>query len=279
MPRDSKVVVITGAGSGIGAAIAAEAARDGALLVLAGRRIEALNEVAATLPAARRPLIVQADVTTADGRQSLREACLRAGGRVDLLINNAGVVRTGPIRSMSDKAVMDMLHTNLAAPLLLSRDLLPFLKRSANPRIVNVGSMFGDIAFPLFAAYSASKFGLRGLSDALRRELAPEGVGVTYAAPRAVNTPAAREFEGLVAPFAMKLDDPRKVARRIWRGAVKGKRTIYPAGPERIFVLVQQLFPGVIEGSIVKQFSRHLATLPAPQDAAAASAGGTGKSA
>ncbi len=273
MPRDSKVVVITGAGSGIGAALAAEAARDGALLVLAGRRIEALNEVAAALPAARRPLIVQADVTTADGRQSLREACLRAGGRVDLLINNAGVVRTGPIQSMSDKAVMDMLQTNLAAPLLLSRDLLPFLKRSAKPRIVNVGSMFGDIAFPLFAAYSASKFGLRGLSDALRRELAPEGVGVTYAAPRAVNTPAAHEFEELVAPFAMKLDDPRKVARRIWRGAVKGKRTVYPAGPERLFVLVQQLFPGVVESSIVKQFSRHLATLPAPEEATASTAG------
>ncbi|WP_420559700.1 SDR family NAD(P)-dependent oxidoreductase [Tepidicaulis sp.] len=255
--KKDRLVVITGAGSGIGAALAGEAARAGARLILAGRRKEALEETAAHLPASSEPILVQADITRAEGRTAIAEAVAGAGGKLDILINNAGAVRTGSIAGMTEAAVMEMLQTNLAAPLLLSRDLLPFLKRAAAPRIVNVGSMFGDIAFPLFAAYSATKFGLRGLSDALRRELAPDGVGVTYAAPRAVRTPAAQSFEELVEPFGMKLDDPAKVARRIWRAAEKQKRSVYPAGPERFFVLLQRLLPGAVDGGLIKQFTAY----------------------
>ena len=265
MQPDARVVVITGAGSGIGAALAREAAKSGAQLVLAGRRAEPLADVADTLRAALPPILVQADVTSPDGRRLLREACMQAGGRVDMLINNAGVVRTGPLQAMDDRSVEAMIATNLAAPLFLARDLLPMLRRSKTPRIVNVGSMFGDIAFPLFAVYSATKFGLRGLSDALRRELQPEGIGVTYAAPRAVRTPAAQEFDALVEPFAMKLDTPEKVARRIWRGAVKGKRTIYPAGPERLFIFVQQFLPRAVDNGLVKQLTAFTAREPAAQ--------------
>jgi short-subunit dehydrogenase len=254
MQRDARVVVITGAGSGIGAALANEAARSGAQLVLVGRRAEPLADVADALGAQRTPILVQADVTTAEGRRLLREACMQAGGRIDILFNNAGVVRTGSVSGMDDNAVRAMIETNLVAPLLLARDLLPMLRRAKSPRIVNIGSMFGDIAFPLFAVYSATKFGLRGLSDALRRELKPEGIGVTYAAPRAVRTPASDEFAELVEPFSMKLDAPEKVARRIWRGALKGKRTIYP-WPERLFIYVQQFLPGAVDNGLGKQLA------------------------
>ncbi|MEP0708603.1 MAG: SDR family NAD(P)-dependent oxidoreductase [Parvibaculum sp.] len=254
MQRDAKVVLITGAGSGIGAALAKEAARSGAQLVLAGRRAEPLADVADALGAQRTPILVQADVTSAEGRRLVREACMQAGGRIDILFNNAGVVRTGPASGMDEAAIRAMIETNLVAPLLLTRDLLPMLRRSKSPRIVNIGSMFGDIAFPLFAVYSATKFGLRGLTDALRRELKPEGIGVTYAAPRAVRTPAAQEFDALVEPFAMKLDAPEKVARRIWRGALKGKRTIYP-WPERLFIHVQQFLPGAVDKGLGKQLA------------------------
>jgi short-subunit dehydrogenase len=254
MQRDARVVVITGAGSGIGAALANEAARSGAQLVLVGRRAEPLADVADALGAQRTPILVQADVTTVEGRRLLREACMQAGGRIDILFNNAGVVRTGSVSGMDDNAVRAMIETNLMAPLLLARDLLPMLRRAKSPRIVNIGSMFGDIAFPLFAVYSATKFGLRGLSDALRRELKPEGIGITYAAPRAVRTPASDEFAELVEPFSMKLDAPEKVARRIWRGALKGKRTIYP-WPERLFIYVQQFLPGAVDNGLGKQLA------------------------
>lgn len=269
MQRDAKVVVITGAGSGIGAALAKEAARSGAQLVLAGRRAEPLVAVADGLGvSARKPILVQSDVTTVEGRRLLREACMQAGGRIDILFNNAGVVRTGPLSGMEEADIRAMVETNLMAPLLLSRDLLPMLRRSKHPRIVNVGSMFGDIAFPLFAVYSATKFGLRGLSDALRRELKAEKIGVTYAAPRAVRTPASNEFSALIEPFSMKLDAPEKVAHRIWRGALRGKRTIYP-WPERLFIYAQQFLPRAVDGGLEKQLAAATALLPASAERSA----------
>jgi short-subunit dehydrogenase len=112
--------------------------------------------------------------------------------------------------------------------------------------------MFGDIAYPLFSAYSASKFGLRGLSIALRRELKQVGVGITYAAPRATNTDAAGALARLVSP---RLDDPAKVARDIWAAVARDADSVYAKGPERLLVLVQQLFPGLIDRSIEGQMS------------------------
>ena len=113
--------------------------------------------------------------------------------------------------------------------------------------------MFGDIAYPLFSAYSASKFALRGLSIALRRELKEFGVGVTYAAPRATNTDAASAFGRLVAPMQMRIDDPAKVARDIWTAVARDADSVYAKGPERFFVLVQRLFPQLVDRSIEGQ--------------------------
>lgn len=115
--------------------------------------------------------------------------------------------------------------------------------------------MFGDIAYPLFSAYSASKFALRGLSIALRRELKEFGVGVTYAAPRATNTDAASAFGRLVAPMQMRIDDPAKVARDIWTAVARDADSVYAKGPERFFVLVQRLFPQLVDRSIEGQMS------------------------
>jgi len=254
MPRKRKIVVITGAGSGIGAALAAEAAKDGWQVILVGRRHAPLMDIASTLPQQTNPICVSADVTQADGRTAVRNACDAAGGSISMLINNAGVVHVGTLQEMDDVAISSMLNTNLAAPIALTRDLLPCLRGSREAQIVNVGSMFGDIAFPLFCVYSATKFGLRGFSDALRRELAGEKIGITYAAPRAVKTPAADAFEDLIDPFQMKLDSAEKVGRRIWKNALKGKRNIYPAGPELIFLLLQRLVPKLIDGGLVKQY-------------------------
>ena len=254
MPHNKKLVVITGAGSGIGAALATEAAKSGWRLILAGRRAGPLQLVADGLPPSTQTICVTADITTNEGRQEIASACQQAGGHINMLINNAGIVSTGRLEEMRDDDISAMIRTNLEAPICLTRDLLPFLRNSEAPRIVNIGSMFGDIGFPVFSTYSSTKFGLRGFSDALRRELAPENIGVTYAAPRAVRTPAADAFEYLVDPFQMKLDDPENVAQRIWKGSMVGKRSIYPFGLERLFVLVQRLVPRVIDSNLVKQY-------------------------
>ena len=245
MLLEKRSIVITGAGSGIGRAIALAAADHGAHLVLIGRRLAALQETAKLLPAGTRSHLVAADITSAPGRADIVNACRRHG--VDILINNAGVVASGLLSGLKDEDLVRLVMTNVAAPVALTRDLVPLLKLSDRPRIVNIGSVFGDIGHPYFAAYCASKFAVRGFSDALRRELTADGIGVTYAAPRATRTPAADGFNELVAPFAMRLDDPAVVADRIMKGIEAEANAIYPGGPERLFVWLQRLLPGVID--------------------------------
>jgi short-subunit dehydrogenase len=245
MLLEKRSIVVTGAGSGIGRAIALAAADRGAQLVLIGRRQAALQETAALLPAGTRWNLVTADITLAPGRADIVNACRRHG--VDILINNAGIVTSGLLSGLKDEDLARIVLTNVAAPIALTRDLVPLLKLSDRPRIVNIGSVFGDIGHPYFAAYCASKFALRGFSDAARRELAADGIGVTYAAPRATRTPAADGFNDLVAPFAMKLDDPAMVAARIMKGIEAEASIIYPGGPERLFIWLQRLLPAVID--------------------------------
>lgn len=251
MLLEKRSLVVTGAGSGIGRAIAQAAAGRGARVILIGRRPEALQETAALLPPGSYWHMAAADVTTASGRAEIVDICHRQG--IDVLINNAGVVASGPLAGLKDGELIRLLMTNVAGPIALTRDLLPLLKLSDRPRVVNIGSIFGDIGHPYFSAYCASKFALRGLSDALRRELAADGIGVTYAAPRATRTAAADGFRDLVAPFAMTLDEPAMVAARIVDGIVAEADTIYPRGPERLFVWLQRLLPSVIDRALAEK--------------------------
>ncbi len=255
MRLKGKRALITGAGSGIGRALAQEAAARGMVLALAGRRPQTLQQTLATLPG-NEHFIVPTDVTQAGSRAPLVAHLAKVWGGLDLLVNNAGVVPGGPLEKATDAELATALATNLLAPIALTRDLLPLLQNAGKAHVVNVGSMLGDIPYPLFAAYSASKAGLGGFSIALRRELAPLGIGVTHATPRATKTAAAGPFQELAEPFGMKFDQPERVAKKIWNGVARDKKRVYPAAPERFFVLVQRLFPGIVDRSIAKQLSR-----------------------
>jgi short-subunit dehydrogenase len=237
--------LITGAGSGIGRALALQAARSGHDLVLVGRRLAQLEETAALLGTAR-PRLVAADITTPEGRAAITDA---AGPRLDMLVNNAGRLSVGRLTDLDDTQIAQTIGTNLTAAVQLTRDLVPALC-AAQGRIVNIGSMFGMIAFPYFSAYSATKFAMRGLSDALRRELSEFGISVTYVAPRATRTPAQASFAHLVEPFGMVLDDPDRVARRAWAGIMAGRKTIYPGPGERLFALLQAVAPSIIDTAL-----------------------------
>ncbi|MGO9543477.1 MAG: SDR family NAD(P)-dependent oxidoreductase, partial [Rhodomicrobium sp.] len=228
MQLDGKKALITGAGSGIGRSLAIEAASRGVRLALSGRRRQALEE---TLPqlAGSGHLIIAADVTTPSDRKALMAEVQAQWGGLDLLVNNAGIVPVGPLGAATDEDLQAVLETNLLAPMALVREALPLLKKAKGSRVVNIGSVFGDSPYPLFAAYSASKAGLRGFSIALRRELAPLGIGVTYAAPRATRTPAARGLQSLIEPFEMKFDTPETVAKFIWNAVAREAKAIYPA--------------------------------------------------
>jgi short-subunit dehydrogenase len=244
----NKTVLITGAGSGIGRALAVEAAKLGFDLILVGRTLASLTETQMLVGAGAAKLVT-ADVTTAKGRDAIVAA---AQDGLDVLINNAGTLAVGRLAQMQDADVARMVNTNLAAPILLTRDLLPALTMRKG-RIVNIGSVFGDIAYPFFAAYSATKFGLRGFSDAIRREISGTGVGVTYIAPRATKTAAEAEFANLIEPLDMTLDSAEKVAREAWPAILAGKRESFPKGKERLFVKVQRLFPALVDKSVGAQ--------------------------
>lgn len=250
-----KIALITGAGSGIGRQLAIEAARIGMTVALTGRRADALHETVSLMGPRRSHVALPGDITDPQIRVALAHYIARWWGRLDVLVNNAGVVSVGPLARTSDDALERLMATNVIAPAALVRELLPLLHRAAPSRVVNVGSVFGDIAYPLFCAYSASKFGLRGLSIALRRELKEFGVGITYAAPRATNTAAAGAFVRLIAPMQMRLDEPEKVARDIWTAVARDADSVYPKGPERFFVLVQRLFPQLVDRSVENQMA------------------------
>lgn len=268
MPPDREVALITGAGSGIGQALAVDAARRGLAVILTGRHAAPLEATRSLLEPGTPCLLAPGDVTCGDDRLALRERVRRWSGRLDFLVNNAGVLWAGPLAAMSDADMVRMMTTNLVAPLALTRDLLPLLMAAgrgrpgagrkgagqvAAGRVVNVGSMFGDIPYPLFTAYSASKHGVRGLSGALRRELRDLGVGVTYAAPRGARTPASAAIEFLVQPLGMRLDPPGDIARRIWDGVLRGADTVYPCGPEWLFAVIERLCPGIIDAAVRRQ--------------------------
>jgi len=244
----TNIVLITGAGTGIGRALSIAAAEKGFDVILVGRTSGTLDETMSKCnPNAVRHII--ADVTSAEGRALITKT---VNGSLDILINNAGTLRVGHLEDMADADLEQMTDTNLVAPMALTRELLPALRKSKG-QIVNIGSVFGDIAYPFFAGYSATKFGLRGFSDAMRRELSGAGIGVTYIAPRATRTAKETAFEKLIEPMGMTLDSAEVVACQAWDAILKNKRESFPNGKERFFVTVQRLFPSLVDKSVSAQ--------------------------
>jgi short-subunit dehydrogenase len=253
MQPEKKLVLITGAGSGIGRALCIEAAQRGMAVALCGRRRDALEATGALLGPAAPHLIIPADITQPEDRRRIVDRIRNERGALDVLINSAGIVEGGPLETFDDDALARTFQTNVMAPMALTRDLMPLLVAAKPSRVVNVGSIFGDIGYPDFTCYSAAKFALRGFSIALRREWKQKGISITYAAPRATRTDAAVAFAGLIAKTKMNLDSPEQVARQIWRAIASGHDSVYAPGPERVYVLIQRLFPRIIDWSLSRQ--------------------------
>src|ERR1700686_3974604 len=253
MPHEKKCVLITGAGSGIGRALAVEVAQRGMNVALSGRREDALKVTRPFLDRKNEHLFMRGNSKKPEGRRRIVEIIGNKWKALDVLVNNAGVVEGGAIEKFDDEALSRTFLTNVIAPIALTRDLMPLLLAAKPSRVVNIGSVFGDIAYPLFSGYSASKFALRGFSNALRREWKQAGIGVTYAAPRAPRTDAAVAFDDLIADTKMTLDAPAQVARQIWRSVTSGHDSIYAPAPERIYVLIQRIFPQLIDWALSRQ--------------------------
>ncbi len=255
-------ILLVGASGGIGAATARVLSERGGKMALGGRRPEALSELAQTLDGPAFPVV--GDITTDDGRGALVEDALNGLGGLDLLVNAAGVLDFIPFDHHDPGAVERIFRANTIGPMLLTQALLPSLRESGG-RIVNVGSVFGSIAFPYFAAYSASKFALRGFSEALRRELADSDVGVTYVAPRATRT--AINSDALMRmgeATGMNMDNPQVVAHALARAVEKDRDEAYFGWPESLFVRINAILPRLVDRALRVQ-SRTMAHFARPE--------------
>ena len=245
-------ILLTGANGGIGAAMARALAARGAALLVTGRDGAALDRLAAALDLpAGRCLAVAADLTDPVARVRLVHAALTWEGGVNALVNNAGQGQFGLFADTTPQQLEALLAANVAAPLHLCRALLPRLQTLPVAHVVNVGSVLGAIGHPGHALYCASKFALRGFSEALARELADGPVRVHYLAPRAtrtgLNEPAV---EAMNAELGSAIDAPERVAAALVALLEGGRPRATLGWPERLFVRVNALFPAVVDRAL-----------------------------
>ncbi|MDF9718024.1 SDR family NAD(P)-dependent oxidoreductase [Nocardioides sp. ChNu-153] len=190
-PFTGAAVVLTGAASGMGEHMALQLAERGADLVLVDRDAERLADVAGRIRAGHPGVAVHtevADLADVDAIPALAERVLAVQPRPTLLVNNAGIAAGGRFTDLSAAEFDTVMAINFRAPVALTRALLPALLGTPGSHVVNVSSLFGLIALPGQSAYSASKFALRGFSEVLRAELAPQQVGVTTVHPGGIRT-------------------------------------------------------------------------------------------
>lgn len=234
-----KVTIVTGASSGIGAATAREFGRRGASVVLAARRAAELDAQAGAITAAGgRALAVPTDVTDPAQVKQLAERARDAFGPVDVLVNNAGVNWTAPLAATPASDVTWVLAVNLVGTMLATRAVLPQMLEHRRGAIISVGSVASRVAIePL---YSAAKFGVRGFSLALRRQLAGTGVSVSLVTPGNIRT-------GMTSGMQQQMPGPELVAGTIAGLVTAPRREVITPASYRAIVGLDALLPGLAD--------------------------------
>jgi short-subunit dehydrogenase len=248
MPNATRpLAAVTGASSGIGREIAECLAIRGHDLVLVARRGEALDQLAASLHAVHGVdcTALVADLATYEGREAVVRLLEPSRARVDVLVNNAGFGTHGFFRETSLERELELIQVNCAAPVHLTKRILPWMLERQRGFILNVGSVSGFMPGPVMAMYYASKAFLQSFSDALWEECRGTGVNVTSLAPGPVRTefqrvagiaPSARTSGALPVPV-------RQVAEEALDGLFAGRRLVIPGRSNRLAVLAAKLLP------------------------------------
>lgn len=262
-------VLLTGAAGGIGGAIAAELLARGATVLLVDINETALRRFVTGDLQAFGPRVdfYTANLTSAEDRAHLAEFARTWRGGINVLINNAGVSHFRLLEEQPADEVDLALAVNVQAPIHLCRLLVPHLQRQTDSHILNTGSVFGGIGYAAYSVYSATKFAMRGFSEALRRELADTPVRVHYLAPRAtrtgINTAAV---DSMNADLGVAMDTPPVVARAVCQMLETGTVEAVVGWPEKFFVRLNAILPRLVDGALRKQLPvirRHARTRPA----------------
>lgn len=223
-----RVVMVTGASSpiGIGAAAAQRFAAEGATVALVARGARGLESVAKAIEErGGRAVPFPADLGDLGACEAVVQRALETLGGLDVLVNNAAANARGPVESRTPEELARIVQVNLIAPIVMTRLALPHL-RARGGAVVQVASIAGQFPLPEEATYSASKFGLRAFSFALREELRGSGVRVSVVSPGPVDTGFIRDELDTVPDvvFTGPLSSPDEVAERIVRCALDGRR-------------------------------------------------------
>jgi NAD(P)-dependent dehydrogenase (short-subunit alcohol dehydrogenase family) len=222
-----KTWFITGASSGFGTAFAEHALERGDNVVATARNVSKLEALVARAP--ERVLAVQLDVTNAATIQPAVDAAMRRFGRIDYLFNNAGYGIVGAIEETSDADLRAVLDTNFFGAVAVTRAVLPVMRAQRAGAIVNVSSMGGQMSFEGVGAYSASKFALEGMSEALALEVKPFGIKVLIVEPGAFRT----SFGGADALRSMPVSPAYKDALTNVRGLLGSMHGNQPGDPAK----------------------------------------------
>lgn len=248
----NKTIVLTGANGGIGSEVAKQLSSQGATLVLVGLNEVGLHQLNQQLGGQHHS--IQADITSFDGRQSIVSFCQQLKYGIDIVINNAGIGQFSLFEDMDENQISAIININLSSTILLTQSLLPLLLTRPHAQIVNIGSILGSIGYPGSTVYCASKFGLRGFTEALHRELMDTSISVRFFAPRATNT--AINTDKVVAmnkELGTKMDSAERVAIELTSFLKTNDFSKYLGWPEKIFILINSLLPSLVDSSLIKK--------------------------
>jgi len=247
-----KVIVITGASGGIGRAAALQFASAGSHVVLAARRLAALEDTAALCrQRGGQAHVVPTDVTRDADLERLRDEALARWGRIDVWINNAGTTYFARLDDGDLAKHRRVIDTNLIAPMVAARLILPVFRRQRSGTLINIGSVLSQIGQTFVPAYVISKFGLRGLSEAVRTDVADiPGINVCTVLPYAVDTPHfedAANDTGKRAHAMQPVQEPERVARAIVEIAARPRRQRYVPRYVAAGLVLHWLWPELVE--------------------------------
>jgi NAD(P)-dependent dehydrogenase (short-subunit alcohol dehydrogenase family) len=249
---------VTGAASGIGRAVAEQLAADGARLHLTDINAGLLDEVVASLRARGAEVVLAeaCDVSDYDAVRALAQRVTDLSGPMDLVLNVAGISTWGTISGLEHDDWRRLVDVNLMGPIHVLETLVPaMVEGRRGGHVVNVSSAAGIIGMPWHAAYSASKFGLRGVSEVLRFDLAAHGIGVSLVCPGGVATPltetvriagvdkASPAFAKAHARFRKRAVTPEQAAESILQGVRRNRYWVYTSNDIRLVHLLQRVFP------------------------------------
>ena len=260
MKFKDKVVLITGASSGIGRATAIKFAKNGADIILVARRKEKLQQLEKELEKFKiSTLVCECDVSSKSQVKKMSETVLEKHGSIDILVNNAGFAIFGSVSNLTIEEIESQMATNYFGMIYCIKNFLPSMIQKKSGHIVNVASVAASFGLPGIAPYCASKFAMLGFSEGLKHELKEKGIGLTVVSPIMVRTDFFDHpsFQKLPKNSSTSLN-PETVANAILKASNSSRLEIIVPGFVRAAVWIKNTFPFIINPILGSSFKKQL---------------------